>query len=364
MTRITSTSTGSESALDHGVAFGVLLLGVIVLVVAIGSGVGVVTADSTAVQQQSAAANNSSNESLTDAGIANSSNVSSGNATNNMTEEENKSETTPAVTNRSGVNGTTNLSANTAVGEPSSNSSEANTTSATTIAGNESASTSESESESENAVGIRFAFPNQTIDGTSVIVREPRLPDGGFLVVHDRGYPENGLGSVIGVSEYIAANSSYEQVQIRLFDVAGRSFEQSRLRAPSTMYVQAVLDTNGNQQYDALATTGAQDVSYLVDGSRPAVAGARITVNQSVETQSQSGDLGDGFVPDQNQTTAPNTSTNSNGSETTTSGDGLGLNPNQGSGFGLETVPASLDDLAPLLVLLGGLVVGIYIKQK
>jgi len=303
MTRITSTSIGLQSALYRKVPFRGLLLGAIVLAAAIGTGVGIVTADSTAVQQQPAPANNSSNESLTDTVIPNSSNVSAVNATAN-------------------------------------------------------------ESESEDAARIQFSFPNQTINGTSVTVREPRLPDGGFLVVHGRSYPENGLGSVIGVSEYIAPNTSYSWVQIRLFDVAGRSFERAQLRAPSTMYVQAVLDTNGNQQYDALATTGAQDVSYLIDGSRPAVAGARIIVNQPVETVSQPGEFGDGFVSDQNQTTAPSASTNSSESGTATSGGGFALNPNQGSGFKLGSVPTSLGNFGPLLVLLAGLVVGIYIKRQ
>jgi hypothetical protein len=366
MTRITSASIGSQSPLYRRVPFRVLLLGAIVLVATVGTGVGLVAADSTAVQQQPAPTNNSSNESLTDTVIPNSSNVSTVNATNNTTADENESETTPAVTSQSAVNGAANPSANTTVDEPTSNSSEANATSTTTIAGNQSATTGEGESEreSENTAGVQFTFPNQTTNGTSVTVREPRLPEGGFLVVHGRSYPENGLGSVIGVSEYIAPNSSYERVQIRLFDVAGRSFERSQLRAPSTMYVQAVLDTNGNQQYDALATTGAQDVSYLIDGSRPAVAGARITVNQPVETASQPGELGDGFVPDQNQTTAPSASTTSNESETATSGGGFVLNPNQGSGFELGSVPTSLGNFGPLLVLLGGLVVGIYIKQQ
>ena len=303
MTRITSTSIGPASAPDRRVAFGVLLLGAIVLAAAIGTGVGIVTADSTAVQQQPAPANNSSNESLTDTVIPNSSNVSAVNATAN-------------------------------------------------------------ESESEDAARIQFSFPNQTINGTSVTVREPRLLDGGFLVVHGRSYPENGLGSVIGVSEYIAPNTSYSWVQIRLFDIAGRSFERAQLRAPSTMYVQAVLDTNGNQQYDALATTGAQDVSYQIDGSRPAVAGARIIVNQPVETVSQPGEFGDGFVSDQNQTTAPSASTNSSESGTATSGGGFALNPNQGSRFKLGSVPTSLGNFGPLLVLLAGLIVGIYIKRQ
>ncbi|WP_273837066.1 hypothetical protein [Halococcus sp. PRR34] len=304
----------------------------IVLVATIGGIAGVVAADSVGVQQQSAPINNSSNESLTDTVATDSSNVSTVSAANSTTT----------------TNNTTTV--------PTSNSNEKNTTSTTTpVAVNESGiATPDSPS------SVRFAFPNQTTNGTSITVREPRLPDGGFLVVHDRNYPRNGLGSVIGISEYIAPDTSYSRVQIRLFDVAGRSFEQSRLRAPTTMYVQAVLDTNDNQQYDALATTGAQDVSYLIDGSRPAVAGARIDVEQRITTENGSEGLMDGFVPNQTQTPA----STDNGTETTTPGEGLKLNPNQGSGVDLEAIPNAASDFGPLLVIIGGLAVALYAKSQ
>ncbi|EMA43526.1 DUF7282 domain-containing protein [Halococcus saccharolyticus] len=310
----------------------------IVLVATIGGIAGVVAADSVGVQQQSTPINNSSNESLTDTVATNSSNVSTVSAANSTTTTSNAT--------------TTN---NTTTG-PTSNGNEKNTTSTTTpVAVNESGiATPDSPS------SVRFAFPNQTTNGTSITVREPRLPDGGFLVVHGRSYPQNGLGSVIGVSEYIAPDTSYSRVQIRLFDIAGRSFEQSRLRAPTTMYVQAVLDTNDNQQYDALATTGAQDVSYLIDGSRPAVAGAQIDVEQRLTTENGSEGLMDGFVPNQTQTPA----STDNGTGTTTPGEGLKLNPNQGSGVDLEAIPNAASDFGPLLVILGGLAAALYAKSQ
>ena len=294
------------------------------LIATVGTGTALGAADSAAVNQQPEPTNNSSNESLTDPVTTNSSTVSTVSARDNTT----------------------------------SNGSEVEATSTSTARGNESANSAPSESVS--ASELRFTFPSQTTNGMSVTVREPRLPEGGFLVVHSQSYPQNGLGSVIGVSEYIRPNTSYSRVQVRLFDVAGRSFDRSRLRASSTIYVQAVLDTNNNQQYDALATNGAQDVGYLVDGSRPAVARARIGVKQTRTTESQSGGFVDAFGSGQNRTT---TST-SNGAETGTPRDGLRLNPDRGDGFTLESIPNFIDDFGPLLVVLAGLAVGLYIKNK
>jgi hypothetical protein len=155
------------------------------------------------------------------------------------------------------------------------------TTSSTATTNSERVSSGNStDSGNNNSPVVRFQFPNQTTNGTRIEVAAPRLPNGGFLVVHSSSFPNNGLGSTIGVSEYIAPNSSYRRVAIQLFDVPGRTFDQQRLRSSTTLYVRAALDTNDNRQYDHIATGGAQDVGYVVDG-RQAVLSAEVKANRT-----------------------------------------------------------------------------------
>lgn len=101
-------------------------------------------------------------------------------------------------------------------------------------------------------------------------------------MIHGPTFPRNGLGSIIGVSRYIPANSSFSAVEVPLFkSVPGQSFGQQRLRANTTLYAQAVLDTDDNYQFDGIRTNGAQDVTYLVGGTREAVLPGYILVDQS-----------------------------------------------------------------------------------
>ena len=145
-----------------------------------------------------------------------------------------------------------------------------------------SASTSTSTTVTERE-SVSFGFENQTSNGTSVTVTAPKLPDGGFIVIHGPTFPQNGLGSIIGVSRYIPANSSFSAVEVPLFEsVPGQSFGQQRLQANTTLYAQAVLDTDDNYQFNGVRTNGAQDVTYLVDGTREAVLPGYVSMDQSV----------------------------------------------------------------------------------
>lgn len=155
------------------------------------------------------------------------------------------------------------------------------TTLPTTAPATSSVSTSTSTTAIEHQA-VSFGFENQTSNGTNVTVTAPRLPDGGFIVIHGPTFPRNGLGSIIGVSRYIPANSSFSAVEVPLFEnVPGQSFGQQRLRANTTLYAQAVLDTDDNYQFDGVRTNGAQDVTYLVDGTREAVLPGYVSVDQS-----------------------------------------------------------------------------------
>jgi hypothetical protein len=265
----------------------------------------------------------------------------------------------------------------------------ATTTSAATKDSDEAASSNSTASESNNSSSeARFRFPNQTTSGMRIEIEAPRLPNGGFLVVHGSSFPNNGISSTIGVSEYIAPNSSYSRVEIRLFDVPGRTFDQQRLWSPTTLYVRAALDTNDNQQYDYLATGGAQDVGYVVDG-RQAVLSAEIEVNQtgtSVDPASRYGvDAGSGSNESastgggsQSESGARSGSGNSSTESSSgffgfggnsnpvgagnTGGNVSGSNSSSGSVFGSLT--QQLGNYGPVLVLVSAGAIWMYVRRQ
>ncbi|RJT04734.1 hypothetical protein [Halococcus sp. IIIV-5B] len=132
-------------------------------------------------------------------------------------------------------------------------------------------------------------FRDQTTGGKSVTIRRASLPNGGFLVVHDSTYlaPENdSFGSIIGVSDYIPANRNASQVEVELYNVPGRSMNQSRLRTNTTLVAEASLDTNDNREYDFYSSNGTNDTAYT-KGSEIVTQPASITLNLN-ESASQS----------------------------------------------------------------------------
>lgn len=109
-------------------------------------------------------------------------------------------------------------------------------------------------------------FENQATDGTSVTVRSTTLSDGGFVTIHDAGlFQGDALGSVVGVSGKLDAGR-HEDVEVPLFQVPGADFEQSRLQSDQPLVAMPHFDTNGNGQYDFVATEGAEDGPYTEAG--------------------------------------------------------------------------------------------------
>ncbi|WP_273837064.1 hypothetical protein [Halococcus sp. PRR34] len=109
-------------------------------------------------------------------------------------------------------------------------------------------------------------FTDQTTNGTTVTVASTKLPDGGFVAIHDSSYlpPENDtVDSIIGVGRYVEPNESVKQVTIELYDVPGRSLNRSRLGDNSTLVAVPYRDTNGNQQYDYYQSDGLRDSAYV-----------------------------------------------------------------------------------------------------
>ena len=131
-------------------------------------------------------------------------------------------------------------------------------------------------------------FGEQTTNGRTIVVDKARLPDGGFLVVHDSRYlpPENEtFNSTIGVSDYLQPNETVNNVPIELFNVPGRSMgNQTALANNATLVVQASRDTNGDQSYDYIRSDGIEDQPYT-NNSEIVEERADVTINESADVR-------------------------------------------------------------------------------
>lgn len=97
---------------------------------------------------------------------------------------------------------------------------------------------------------------NQTLQGDSLTVESARLPDGGFLVIHNESYlpPESApLENAVGVSSYLEAGQ-HNGMSVPLLDGA--------VKEDQTLVAMPYRDTNGNQRYDYIASDGFQDTAY------------------------------------------------------------------------------------------------------
>ncbi|WP_101294490.1 DUF7282 domain-containing protein [Halegenticoccus soli] len=118
----------------------------------------------------------------------------------------------------------------------------------------------------EDAPSADVTFEDQTTDGKTVAVASVTLSEGGFVAIHDeRLLDGDALGSVVGVSEYLDAGA-HEDVEVHLFDVKGAEFETTMLEGDQTLIAMPHLDSNGNGEYDFVATGGAEDGPYTADG--------------------------------------------------------------------------------------------------
>ena len=125
----------------------------------------------------------------------------------------------------------------------------------------------------------QVSFEPQTTSDTNVTVQSATLHDGGFVTIHDASLLEGAVfDSVRGTSEYLRPGT-HEDVTVALDE-----FEES-----STLIAMPHLDTNGNQQYDFVASEGANDGPYvakdivvapaMVDVSGMGQGSARVTLN-------------------------------------------------------------------------------------
>ena len=69
------------------------------------------------------------------------------------------------------------------------------------------------------------SFADQDSDGTTVVVDEVFVSEGGFVTIHDTTLATNPFLSVVGVSEYLPPGT-HRNVEVRLFDVPGASYDR------------------------------------------------------------------------------------------------------------------------------------------
>lgn len=121
--------------------------------------------------------------------------------------------------------------------------------------------------------GTSVTFTNQTIENGSntVTVASTNLTEGGFVVIHDANLTE-GTGAVpsaIGASAFLPAGTN-ENITITL---------ERPVTGNETLIAMAHQDTNNNEAYDFVTSSGQTDAAYRINGSA-------VTDSASITTQS------------------------------------------------------------------------------
>lgn len=142
-----------------------------------------------------------------------------------------------------------------------------------------------------------MVFTDQTTNGTTVRLNSVNLSEGGFVAIHDRNLTaENDtVGSVIGVSKRLSPGP-HQDVQVRLYSLADREFNQSRLQTNGSLTAMVHFDSNRNGEFDFIRTNGSVDGPY-VEGTGTVVKSAEISVEREETSSNSNGFLGVGLVP-------------------------------------------------------------------
>lgn len=111
---------------------------------------------------------------------------------------------------------------------------------------------------------------NQTRDGRSVFVDSATLPDGGFVVLRERGPG----GGIVGVS--LPLTPGTQEGKITLRGVPGAEANKTRLGANSTIVATIHRDTDGDGRFDGLLEPGT-DAPYTENGT-PVRDRANVTI--------------------------------------------------------------------------------------
>ena len=128
-------------------------------------------------------------------------------------------------------------------------------------------------------------FRNQTLRNNTLTVAQVRLPQGGFVVALNASYRQTGdpLTSAAGLSRYLAPGN-YTNVSIQVLPGA--------LDRTQTVTVIPARDTNDNQRYDYVKSSGFSDVAYetlnrstiVTDSGKVRVLGPQQTTDTRTQT--------------------------------------------------------------------------------
>jgi PGF-CTERM protein len=130
--------------------------------------------------------------------------------------------------------------------------------------------------ELSQADGADVTFENQTTGGDTVTVDSVRLPEGGYVTIHDASLSDGEtLGSVAGTSAYLTPGS-HENVTVTLTDDA----------SDGTYTAMAHQETDGDRTYEFVASNGETDAPYISAGSA-VVDSADIEVSATVSMSDQ-----------------------------------------------------------------------------
>ncbi|MBX0322365.1 hypothetical protein EGH21_04890 [Halomicroarcula sp. F13] len=146
-----------------------------------------------------------------------------------------------------------------------------------TVAGADENETEAPEDNETEAPAASVTLDDQSSDGTSVVVTDVSVPEGGYVVIHDSSLLDgNVVGSVVGVSEFLEPGE-YDEVTVELFDVPGVGFEEPTLTEDQTLVAMPHLETTGDETYDFVTSAGDDDGPYVADG-QPVVDAGNVTV--------------------------------------------------------------------------------------
>ncbi len=120
-------------------------------------------------------------------------------------------------------------------------------------------------------------FEAQTSGGSTVVVDEVTVPEGGFVTIHDSSL-DNGevFGSVVGSSAYLDAGT-HEDVVVEL---------EKPIAEDDTLFAMPHMDTDGDRIYSFVSSNGEEDGPYTVD-DEIVMADAEVTVSADVEMSEQ-----------------------------------------------------------------------------
>jgi PGF-CTERM protein len=126
-------------------------------------------------------------------------------------------------------------------------------------------------------VAASVTAADQTSDGTTVVVEQVDLSEGGFVTIHDASLGEGAvIESIRGTSEYLDAGT-HEDVVVEL---------DEPLTETNQILAMAHQDTNDNEAYDFASSEGSNDGPYTAN-ENIVMDGATISVTATVAADAE-----------------------------------------------------------------------------